>query len=37
MRTIKFKGKCISPEFKGKTACDSLLTIPDGTDCCYTK
>lgn len=31
MRTIKFKGKCISPEFKGKTACGSLLTFPDGT------
>ncbi len=30
-RTIKFKGKCISPEFKGKTACGSLLTFPDGT------
>lgn len=31
MRTIKFKGKCISPEFKGKTVCGSLLTFPDGT------
>ena len=31
MRTIKFKGKCISPEFKGKIACGSLLTFPDGT------
>ena len=31
MRTIKFKGKCISPDFKGKTACGSLLTFPDGT------
>lgn len=30
-RTIKFKGKCISPEFKDKTACGSLLTFPDGT------
>ena len=31
MRTIKFKGKCISPKYKGKTACGSLLTFPDGT------
>lgn len=31
MRTIKFKGKCISPKYKGKIACGSLLTFPDGT------
>ena len=31
MRAIKFKGKCISPKYKGKTACGSLLTFPDGT------
>lgn len=31
MRTIKFKGKCISPKYEGKTACGSLLTFPDGT------
>lgn len=31
MRTIKFKGKCISPKYKGKTACGSLLAFPDGT------
>lgn len=31
MRTIKFKGKCFSPKYKGKTACGSLLTFPDGT------
>lgn len=31
MRTIKFKGKCISPKYKGKTACGSLLMFPDGT------
>lgn len=31
MRTIKFKGKCISPKYKGKVACGSLLTFPDGT------
>ena len=31
IENIKFKGKCISPEFKGKTVCGSLLTFPDGT------
>lgn len=31
MRTIKFKGKCISPKYEDKIACGSLLTFPDGT------
>lgn len=32
MRVIKFKGKCIDPQFEGKIACGSLLTSPDGTE-----
>lgn len=31
MRTIKFKGECTCPKCKGKIACGSLLTFPDGT------
>lgn len=31
MRTIKFRGKCIATEFKGKIVYGSLLTFPDGT------
>ena len=31
MRTIKFRGKCIAKEFKGKIVYGSLLTFPDGT------
>lgn len=32
MRAIKFKGKCIDPNYEGKIACGSLLTSPDGTE-----
>ncbi len=32
MRVIKFKGKCIDPNYEGKIACGSLLTSPDGTE-----
>ena len=31
MRTIKFKGKCISPKYEDKIACGSLVACPDGT------
>ncbi len=30
MRTIKFKGKCISPKYEDKIACGSLLSFPNG-------
>ena len=30
MRTIKFKGKCISSKYEDKIACGSLLSFPNG-------
>ena len=30
MRTIKFKGKCISPKYEDRIACGSLLSFPNG-------
>lgn len=30
MRTIKFKGKCISPKYEDKIVCGSLLSFPNG-------
>ena len=30
MRTIKFKGKCISPKYEDRIACGSLLPFPNG-------